>query len=451
MSQQQQNNFTQSDPQPPKKPVSSRKKWACLAACAVFLAVAVLLLSPPKAVPEDAPPQAALSQVVYPEAISYEDIDGKQSVWQQNPVEDSFLASVRRFSDTLSPQVLAESSGNAAFSPLSLYYALALAGSGADGQTGAEFLTLLGVSGRNTLSVQCGNLYRTFYTDNEFGKLKIANSLWRNRLTSWKPEFSENAAKNFYASVFDVDFADPATASAMGDWVSEQTDGKLAPTPEVNPAQILSILNTVCFKGEWIDLFDVKGTASEDFFLPDGSAVQCDFMNRKAQNLFFRGEGYLQALLPLKNNAYMIFMLPDEGIAPRELLSASEKLPVLPGSGKWSNGEVTWKVPKFRFQTKLDLADTLKAAGIPSAFEANADFSGITQDMAFLSAVQQETLVSLDENGVEAAAYTEIMFLGASPPEGKADMILNRPFLFYILASDDTPLFAGICENPAAP
>lgn len=48
---------------------------------------------------------------------------------------------------------------NVNYSPLSLYYALAVAASGAEGQTQQELLDLLGVADADTLAEQCGNLY----------------------------------------------------------------------------------------------------------------------------------------------------------------------------------------------------------------------------------------------------------------------------------------------------
>ena len=55
----------------------------------------------------------------------------------------------------------------------------------------------------------------------------------------------------------------------------------------------------------------------------------------------------------------------------------------------------------------------------------------------------------LDEDGVEATAYTQVNFFGAMPPNGRADMILDRPFIYGIITHDDTILFIGVCENPA--
>ena len=60
------------------------------------------------------------------------------------------------------------------------------------------------------------------------------------------------------------------------------------------------------------------------------------------------------------------------------------------------------------FGSKLSLTDTLKNLGVNSAFTTDADFSGITDQMAFITDVLQETHIAIDEDGVEASAFTKL-------------------------------------------
>jgi serpin B len=50
---------------------------------------------------------------------------------------------------------------------------------------------------------------------------------------------------------------------------------------------------------------------------------------------------------------------------------------------------------------------------------------------------------------VEAAAFTELHYAGSAPPKDeKAEMILNRPFIFAIKDNTGNVLFVGIVNNP---
>ena len=92
----------------------------------------------------------------------------------------------------------------------------------------------------------------------------------------------------------------------------------------------------------------------------------------------------------------------------------------------------------------------LKALGITSAFNHEANFSPILSEQeAWLDAVNHAARVKIDEEGVEAAAYTVMAVAGAArPPEDEMDFILDRPFLFLITSRDNLPLFAGVVNNP---
>ena len=145
----------------------------------------------------------------------------------------------------------------------------------------------------------------------------------------------------------------------------------------------------------------------------------------------------------------MTFYLPDEGVDVRELAADEKTLDrILNGDLEYTSGEVTWQVPKFSYGSEMSLADMLKAVGMEDAFAESADFSGISDDgPLFISKVKQNAHLGIDEDGVEGAAFTEILFCGAAMPTGKAEMILDRPFL-YTVRNNGQIVFVGICENP---
>lgn len=409
-----------------------------------------------------------LLAVSYPGGYAFEDYETWQEIREQNPLSGDFLRAVNNFSFRTAAVVLSENQAgeNANYSPLSLYYALAIAGSGAGSETAVELLDLLCTTDAATLNDQSGNLYRRLYFDNEIGKFQMANSLWMDNDLDGEPieyhdDFVKNAAENYYASSHSVDFSDPETATAMANWIAENTNGTLQPELEIDPEQIFSIINTVYFRDQWINRFDEKKTGPDVFHLSNGETVEIDFMRQTLGSAGFTvGDGFTRAGLSLKNGGSMYFILPDQGVSPSELIATPEKLEKTINGGRQFWGEVVWQIPKFDFDTKLDLIQVLQKLGIESALTPEADFSGITDHLAFINSVKQETHIAVNEEGVEAAAFTQIDYVGAAPPEDRAEMILDRPFIFAITqtvpfnttdGSDqtDTIVFIGICENPA--
>ena len=122
------------------------------------------------------------------QAVDYEDYDTRWKIREENPVDE----------------ILGAKEGNRNYSPLSLYYALALAAQGAKGNTQKEFLTLLGMEDTKKLAEECGNLFRRLYEDNACGKLKLADSLWIQNGFDVKKAFLDTAGKDFYASALQM-------------------------------------------------------------------------------------------------------------------------------------------------------------------------------------------------------------------------------------------------------
>lgn len=396
-----------------------------------------------------------LNEVAYPAAVGFEDFEALRAIREQNAIDDAFLAAMDDFAWNSAVAVLATGRGNANYSPLSLYLALSLAATGAQGQTQQEMLSLLGVADGSKLAAQCAALYRLLYTDNEIGSLKIANSLWlddevQGAPVSFKRDFLEAATKDFFASVYRADFAAEATAQAMADWVTDNTNGKLTPAFPTDPSQVMSILNTVYFYDEWTDAFRENATKAGTFHAASGD-VTVDFMNRTTLAGFIRGKNFTRAMLGLKNGGRMLFILPDAGVDVYDLLQNDDAVREAFQGGADDYGEVIWSVPKFGYGCKYDLADALQRLGMATAFDAEAaDFSRVTDSRVWISKVRQETHIAIDEKGVEAAAFTEIGYAGAGMPQGRAEMILDRPFLYGIVAGNGTLLFMGVCADPSS-
>lgn len=104
----------------------------------------------------------ALVNVVYPDKIT-NDQKGWQAYRKQNEVSENFTSALSSFTSTATESVLSpDKSGNANFSPLSLYYALAISQSGANGETADEIYKLIARDSSITpeeISEQCGKLF----------------------------------------------------------------------------------------------------------------------------------------------------------------------------------------------------------------------------------------------------------------------------------------------------
>ena len=88
--------------------------------------------------------------------------------------------------------------------------------------------------------------------------------------------------------------------------------------------------------------------------------------------------------------------------------------------------QIEWSIPKFAVKGEIDLVPVLQRAGVERAFCADeADFSNLCDvsqlpgGAAYLSEVRQGTAFSVDEEGAEAAAYTELVMSRERRPAGR--------------------------------
>ena len=115
----------------------------------------------------------------------------------------------------------------------------------------------------------------------------------------------------------------------------------------------------------------------------------------------------------------------------------------------WTNSKhllVNLSVPKFDISSQTSLEDDLKKMGITDAFDPmKASFPAVGGGS--LSNVSQAARVAIDENGVVAAAYTELLCGAGMPPEETIDFKLDHPFLF-VIEKEEIPLFIGVVNAP---
>lgn len=408
------------------------------------------------------------TEVAYPTEPVFAS-DGEQwdySREKREKLTERFKTSYEDFALKTSAELLKESTENVVYSPLSLYYALALACDGAGGETQREILELLGYDSTETLEKDCKASFEALYhvpneennKPNEWDEyseesrytLRIANSLWTDDALTLKESFADHAAETFYAEVWNGDLQSEETAKKKAEWVKEQTGGLVEVSEEPAEDQtLLTLINTVYFYDEWVNRFQQEKTKEGVFTAADGTEVSCDFMNAVYGSAGFRrGENYVASSLSLKNGS-VVFVLPDENVDVHELAATPELLEATIGDGGESLfGKVTWSVPKFSYGSNLALTDMLKELGVVQAF-SNGDFSNLSEEKALsISDVKQNAHIGVNEEGVECAAFTEILYAGAALPVDEAEMILDRPFL-YAVENQGQILFVGICENPA--
>ena len=370
------------------------------------------------------------------------------------------------FTRSIQQTLFAAGNENKTYSPLNLYMALAVTAELSSGESQNQILSITNTDSIQSLREQANQVWHATYFDNEHNKSLLANSLWLNQDLDYDQATMDGLANHYYTSVYSSNLGSDASNQAIRNWLNEQTGGILEQEvqhagiqndPNTFPA--FGLYSTVYYQAKWNQPFGPDFTKQALFHGANGDQQET-FMNKKqSQRDYYWGDGFGAVCEPLNNNTAMWFILPDEGKTVADVLASGEYLDIILNNDDYlESGEqhqyvrVNLSVPKFDIAASSDLTADIKKLGVTDIFDAQtADFSAaITGDYpVWLSAVNQATRVAIDEEGVTAASYVEVLAPGAAePPKDIVDFVLDRPFLFVIANHYGLPLFAGVVNDP---
>lgn len=380
------------------------------------------------------------------------------SAYQQKQYNqpEGYADSLTKFFASSMAQFL-RSDGNATYSPLNVYMAMAMLAETTGGNSRQQILHLFGVNSIEELRTQAGHVWNAHYSNDGKTTLTMANSLWLDQHFPFHQSAADHLAQYYYASTFHGDLGTDAVNRLLQNWLNKNTGGLLkeqAGNIELPENTIFALASTIYFSANWSEEFFPSATYDDTFHTPL-RPVQTPFMHRTSRDIYYRGANFGAISLRLDGSNRMWLILPDEGYTPEDILQSDEYLHLTMDPGSWSNRktyEVHLSLPKFDVVQQQDLIQGMQKLGITDIFsKETSDFSPLTSsDELFVSMINHAARVTIDETGCTAAAFTVIAGETAGTPDQVETLYfnLNRPFLFIVSSRDNLPLFAGIVKQP---
>lgn len=354
---------------------------------------------------------------------------------------------------------LGSQAGNLFFSPLSLSTALAMTYAGARGQTAAQMAAVLHFpADQQRLHSAFATLSKDLHAESETQgyQLHVANALWGQKGYRFREDFLLTTKTHYGAGLQEVDFRTAAEEArkTINAWVEQQTKDTikdLIPPGVLDALTRLVLTNAIYFKGDWLSPFMKPLTKEEDFKVSADRQLTVLLMHQTGFFNYFAGDNFQALELPyVGGKLSMVVLLPKkvDGLTEFEQsLTAQNLTQWLP---QLQRREVEVTLPKFKVTAEFTLNEVLSRMGMPLAFRAAADFSGMREEKdLYLSAVIHKAYVDVNEEGTEAAAATGIgmrtLSLGPPPAIFRAD----HPFVFLIrYNSSGSILFLGRMAQP---
>jgi serpin B len=337
---------------------------------------------------------------------------------------------------------------NTVFSPYSIAQVLALTAAGAKGNTLDEVNHALSFSlpqerlnpvlDRLSLLLSTETTVATSLSE-QLPHLSISDAVWAQQGVPINKKYLDTLAANFGAGLQLLDFADQPEASRIdiNAWVEHQTNGRikeLIASGGVSSATHIILTNTVWFKANWESKFNLESTSNQVFIGRTGASSSVPFMH-ETHAFPYTEIGGCQAIdLPYSGGKLsMLLIMPNAGSFDALLASFN--------AGMYSDirshlerKQLMLGLPKFTFNTILNLKSPLTALGMVDAFsKAKADFSGIDgQHDLFIDSVVHQAFIDVNENGTEASAATAVEMRPRFAVSKPIRLNIDHPFMFLL-------------------
>jgi serpin B len=350
---------------------------------------------------------------------------------------------------------LGQSDENLFFSPLSISLTMAMIYGGARDATEAQMAEALNFGLPQEALHPAFNWQETTLqsraAEHDF-RLNIVNATFGQEGQAFLDAYLDLLARNYGAglSLLDFEREPEAARKQINQWVAERTERKipeLLPEGAIDPMTVLVLVNAVYFQAAWQEPFHARNTQSSVFHAASGDVTVPMMHGQPDGTSYVKGDGYQAVSLPYRGMAFdMVIVMPDE----QQFESMERDLDAERLSGILRALEptrVALTMPKFEIRTRASMNQILHDLGMPDAFSPAADFSGITgRRNVYLSMVQHEAYVRVDEAGTEAAAATAGVVDLVSLPQ---PVVIDRPFLFLIRdVQTDSIVFLGRVTDP---
>ncbi|MGY5765844.1 serpin family protein [Brachybacterium sp. DNPG3] len=369
---------------------------------------------------------------------------------------------------------------NLVCSPVSVQVALTMAGLGAAGDTLAQMEEVLGAD-MTTLAEAASTLRSVLFeigreeaeaAEEEGGEdrpeppaANLANAVWIQDGLDVESDYLDALARHLDAGLHTADFADESARedarTDMNAFVAEQTDDlieELVPEGALSESTRLALINALRLSAPWPEPLSQLGDLP--FTRADGTAVDVPMLEADTTS-WYEDDVCQATMLPsYGGDLGLVLVRPTGAIADVVDAWASDGgtgsdgaalLDALLAAMGEQGEPVQVTLPAFDIDWRASLVDVLSGLGMEDAFGA-ADFSGITTaEELVISDVLHEAVITVDQNGMEAAAATAVLMEESAADVGEPrTLALDVPFLYLAIErSTLTPLVVGWIGDPS--
>lgn len=259
-------------------------------------------------------------------------------------------------------------------------------------------------------------------------ELRLANAMMSDmRLEKFPETFLEVLPETYFADILKIEAKtlqeQPVGFRPEDIWCRNNTKGMINKAPFPIFEGQWSLLNALCFQGEWQNKFDKDSTITDDFHINSSEKTSLSMMRKQDNINYYKNDDFAAVSLPFGDGTYNLsILLPN---VPFNLPGLLDKL----DSKSWDtmrkgfvNQKVRLSIPVFSAEYSKQMV--LFGLGMKGLVGENGSLI-IGQSARFM----------MDEEGAAAAAVTQTInptSTGRSSAPKVVSFIANSPFIYTI-------------------
>lgn len=370
--------------------------------------------------------------------------------------DQKYLSSLGQFTNNFANLVFENK--NMIFSPVSIYNCYGMMYEGTSGEVRDNLDEVFKYSEVTSLKESIKEVMEILSLEEKNIKLDTSASFWVNDRGSEiiKEDYLSTLSNYYYTEAFKGDFTSDETKEAIANWVNGKTNNMFKLDKKgfsFTQDTILVLYNTIYLKSSWLNNFLDELNFEDNFTTIDNSRENKTFMRNSESGFVYHHDKFDISSLTLNGGINFNMLLPKEGEDYLSVFKNNVKNVISFKDLDSNEYQINYQIPVFDTKSKFDLKVKLQELGITDLFIPTRDYSNmfdldsLDPDSNFnVSSSRHEAGIDVNNDGIEAAAYTEIVFNETTsvPPILKTyDFKLNRPFM-YSITYKDLPLFVGM-------
>ena len=345
------------------------------------------------------------------------------------------------------------------YSPYSLYTALTMLYNAAEADTATKMNEELGIE-LGDRALNKANL--EFITEllslnaEESYKFNTGNAFWGNEDYNYNQAYLDLLEEYYLADTDLIDMGNPEVIDEIiNGWISEQTNDRIEnmiDPDNISAATVMILANAIYFHAEWENQFCEDRTKDIDFTAIDSEEREVPMMWQEKRLPYYSADNFSALKLPYKdNNMYMLVLIPDEydGLDEFENDLNVDKIEEIKENLEEELLDLSF--PKFENEFDYNLNEDIQEYGLDFIYNQDeSNFSNMYSNddeescPAWVGNILQDTFISVDESGTEAAGATVIEVPVDEGGVERTSVTVNRPFTYLIMdGQTDSILFMG--------